>query len=529
MKKYFFITTIIIIIFLYPKTINANNLKIEGSNYVSKDISYKSDYRLFFEFDFKKSNLKIENKSSFNYTINIKINDKNNQYIFLNGDILTIKINNNVIYFSINDNILYKNIEFNKLGFYMSYKNDNVDYIKKNNIMFATSNIITNIERPISINEISQNIITTTNTGIIVDRKPTLLENTNILYTDKSYINFLESKNKKVGKYLLVYESDTYFGMKTYLYLYVIVSDISKPEIINIKNNNTINLSYKDKFNLDKYINDNIKLYDNNILLNNSNIIISKNTILQNKVGKYFVILEYIDQGMNKSDIRLDINIVDDVLPKISGHNTYATNIDNPIKLNDILKSLKGYDEIDKDITKNIKLETKNISFNKSGVYNLNYSLEDSSKNTSYYNVKVHVLENVFPIQNVYDNTLYTSSKSIISIDNIINISKKMGYIKNDIINKNIDIEMSLYKNNYNKKGTYDVYLNYILDNKKHSQKLKIEVLENANIPKKNRNIKTFNISILNLSISIFFFILINMILFSFVIYKRLSSFRRIN
>jgi len=281
--------------------------------------------------------------------------------------------------------------------------------------------------------------------------------------TNNLYIitdNYSTSKSK-IGSYKIVVSCYDNSGNESIPYVLTInVKDDIKPII----EGNTNYLSYlsnpitinelKNKLisidNHDGNITHKINIHDDNYSLN------------MDKIGVYYISFIVSDNSNNISDIfKIEITLVDDVLPIINGVNYYGVSTSEKLSISNITNSLTASDNIDGDISYKIILNEDNYSsfYNLAGTYYISYYVCDKSGNISLpFKIKIVVKESLTYIQSINKSLLYFDNQKLISDDEIFNILRieKDKYL-------NIIVVNNTYKNNYSVVGSYSV--NYEIEN----------------------------------------------------------------
>ena len=153
-------------------------------------------------------------------------------------------------------------------------------------------------------------------------------------------------------------------------------------------------------------------------------------------------------------------SLEDKLPPVFNGYKElYKTNIDSPIPLETILKSITALDETDGDITYKIEIIYENYSSNihKLGVYTVMLSVNDSLNNKSTLTIHIDIEDTTPPIiDGIQDYISYLSEP--LNIEQI-----KAQTVVTDNYYKNLEKELYVcedtYSKNKNKPGIYHVFL----------------------------------------------------------------------
>ena len=214
---------------------------------------------------------------------------------------------------------------------------------------------------------------------------------------------------------------------------------LSNPITINELKNKLISID-----NHDGNITHKINIHENNY---------SSNT---DKIGVYYISFIVNDDSNNISDIfKIEITLIDDVLPTIDGVNYYNVLTSEKISITSITNSLNAIDNVDGDISYNLVLNENDYSDNYiiPGTYYLSYYVCDKSGNISLpFKIKIDVKESLTYIKSINHSLLYFDNTHLISDDEILKILniKKDDYLNISTITNN-------YKTNYTTPGDYKI------------------------------------------------------------------------
>lgn len=126
--------------------------------------------------------------------------------------------------------------------------------------------------------------------------------------------------------------------------------------------------------------------------LNNKNIkdrVSIKSNLDENKMGTYIIKYTLKISFLNiNSTIERKINVVDNIAPILTVNS--EENITINMYEEFIMPTYEAYDNVDGIITDKIKIES-NLDTNKEGIYNIVYTISDSSNNTATKTITINV------------------------------------------------------------------------------------------------------------------------------------------
>ena len=308
------------------------------------------------------------------------------------------------------------------------------DYEKVDNTLVYQSSV----DDPIRLDDIN-------NQFIVWDNYDGNITSNIVVETD----NYTPNQNV-VGSYtvtLKASDSSNNTGRITYT---IHVSDLVAP---TFEQPSDVFVSYKETFDLNQILS-NVIVSDNyyddvEVSIKSENYSTNKD-----KIGAYKVELEAKDGSGNKATKSLNINVVDDVKPVISGSKVYDINVAENLSLDDILGNLTVIDEVDTYPIQKI-VESSNYLQNEVGNYEIVVSATDQSGNKETYTITVNVSDNIAPI-------FYINLSQI----NLTNLTPYNETELIELITKNlpvsyesIKVTLNEYQSNEKNPGVYRVQL----------------------------------------------------------------------
>lgn len=191
----------------------------------------------------------------------------------------------------------------------------------------------------------------------------------------------------KLGEYIIIYQVESN-NIKKQIKRTVKVVDKIPPEIIlnkeikACKNNNIIDIDIKAVDNYDGDISENVKY----------------------RIEDKFIYISVVDSSNNKTEIKENINYIDDIPPRL----TLNGNESIYIKIGDKYEEYgaKAIDSCDCDLTQNIEIENY-VDIQKVGTYKVIYKVKDKNNNESKISRKVFVVNEQDKIPTVNNGIIY--------------------------------------------------------------------------------------------------------------------------
>lgn len=234
------------------------------------------------------------------------------------------------------------------------------------------------------------------------------------------------TSNKTVkGVYEVKYKAtDTSNNVSDVFVVEVTVIDNIKPVI---SGNNTYTTPYNVQLTIDalKSVLSATDGYDGNIT---SQIALKTDNYTANKnvKGSYQVIFTVADSSNNSIDYTINITVVDNIKPTISGTNAYTTGSTVKLLEANIRAALTAVDDYDGTLTIQLISDNYSSNYKNVGDHTIKYRATDSSNNSMDYTVTVTVTDDVPPV-------IYTT-------DVFINIDGALNYTLEQIIEHLINI-----------------------------------------------------------------------------------------
>ena len=253
-----------------------------------------------------------------------------------------------------------------------------------------------------------------------------------------------------------------------------IVPTIEGPTLFESKLSSVISIGF---------ITSNMIIYDNIDSEAYKNLYIISDTYTNNiyKIGTYSIIFGVYDKFGNESiPYKVEVNVIDDVIPTIDGKNSYTSYLSAPLTITTIKSNLVAYDNYDGNLYNKIEILDDTYSHNKNniGIFHIFFPIKDSSNNISEpYKVEIVTYDDIAP--NILGETSY---KTLVS-KKIDILSLKLSLIANDNIDGDISNQIVLnedtYSTNFANPGNYFLTF-YVVDKSGNiSPYFKIKIIVN--------------------------------------------------
>jgi uncharacterized repeat protein (TIGR02543 family) len=244
--------------------------------------------------------------------------------------------------------------------------------------------------------------------------------------------NYTPNKST-IGTYQITYSVSDSSSNEATLTVYVIVVDSVAPVFTG--GQSTYTIGYDQVLNLTTTLSaiTATDAYDGVV-----SFVVTSNTYTghESTIGSYEIVLTATDSSGNEATRTLNVNVVDNVTPVISGPVSITVDYNTPITINQILEQMTATDVIDGDLTADIEIISSTFngtSFAVVGVYTIVFGVDDSNTNHAQYIVTVTVRDLVPPVWFVTDGFLITLDEAVsLSTAQILNIMQLAGLVDSD-------------------------------------------------------------------------------------------------
>lgn len=177
-----------------------------------------------------------------------------------------------------------------------------------------------------------------------------------------------------------------------------------------------------------------------------------------NKIGSWPIVFSATDSSGNKGTHTVNVIVIDNVAPVISGPKTILKNQTETLTLSQIKTQLTANDNVDGDITQKIVVVEDLYSGNghRVGKYIIKFSVSDNAGNTTEHTVEITVKDNVPPVFYVDNFFINVSQSLILTNEDIKNLLIATGQIEN-VGTTTMRFLLNEYSGNENKIGIYAV------------------------------------------------------------------------
>lgn len=241
---------------------------------------------------------------------------------------------------------------------------------------------ITNVDDPITETEIRSNLVAWDNEDGDISHLIQIEEDT---YTSNASV---------VGTWSITYVVEDSAGNDSSLIVHVLVKDITEPVITG--GQSTYTIGYKETLNIET-IRTSLSVTDNYDSSVTTTIKTNNYTANKGTIGQYQVVFSAIDTSGNEATKSILVNVVDNVVPTISGPTNLSKPKNQVLTESQIRGQLSAYDEISGNRTANITLVTDNYTGKGAlvGNYTLVYAVADAAGNQKQHTVTVTVIDDV--------------------------------------------------------------------------------------------------------------------------------------
>ena len=235
-----------------------------------------------------------------------------------------------------------------------------------------------------------------------------------------------------VGTWQIIYSVQDSAGNISTLTVHVLVRDVTAPTWNVAKAE--VDVSYTQTFDIEAYKSQ-LGVSDNYDPSGSLTITIHANTYTANKtvVGTYNVIYKVKDTAGNETLAQVEVNVIDDVAPTISGPTTIMKPNNTALTVGEIKSQLTANDVVSGNLTSSIAIQEDNYSGKGHlvGSYAIIFSVTDPSGNVGTHTVTVTVTDNIPPIFYIKDNYFITVDQSVtLTLAQIIDILEITGQLE---------------------------------------------------------------------------------------------------
>lgn len=308
----------------------------------------------------------------------------------------------------------------------------------------SVNEIISYVHSPISVAEIqsSLNAIDTID-GDVSSRITVISDN----YTSNKTI---------LGTYTIVFGVTDLSGNSNQVEIEVTVLDILKPEFSAM---DPIHIPYGNSYSVNEikqmlHASDN---YDGDI---STSITLVEDHYTSNSmiVGSYTMTFSVSDSSGNTASQTIVVNVVDEVAPIITGETSIVIGYDETITIPEILSNFSVTDNYDSSLS--FVTVSDSYSANKYiiGSYAVQFSVTDSSGNTSYVTVEIDVVDEIGPIIYFDSRIVQTYSDTVLELDDFLHLLSITGEISS-MESLNVRILYDSYSTHATIPGVYHLKL----------------------------------------------------------------------
>lgn len=330
----------------------------------------------------------------------------------------------------------------------------------------SAGTIISYYDSPITVNEIQSALVAYDAIDGDVTNEITLV---NDGYT---------ANNQTLGTYTVVFEVSDSSSNTSQIEVIVELVDVLKPVFSDI---GVVQAVYPNIYSVQDILSmlsasDN---YDGDI--SNQIILVDDGYSLNaNQTGIYQMTFEVEDTSSNVETYVLDIQVVDNEGPIITGLSNITVGYDNFISEADVKSNLSFTDNYDNQIDLELILENDTYSDNRYslGTYEMEFSVTDSSGNKTFKTVTIQVVDEMGPMVYFNSSIIQTYNDTVMALPDFMQLLRNTNEIDR-FKDYYVTIKYDSYTKNASVPGVYHLSLNFKDDYGDDLQKdLEIRVIE---------------------------------------------------
>jgi len=174
-------------------------------------------------------------------------------------------------------------------------------------------------------------------------------------------------------------------------------------------------------------------------------------------IGSYEVVFEVSDASMNTSQIVVEIELIDALKPVFSDIGTVTAVFPNVYTPSDILAMLFASDNYDGDISANIELVSDSYTSFADivGTYQMEFSVTDSSGNTTNYIQDIEVVDDEGPVISGITSVVVGYNTTITDSEIMLNLACMDNYDNSESLG--LVLVTDNYTNYHNQLGSYSM------------------------------------------------------------------------
>ena len=205
-------------------------------------------------------------------------------------------------------------------------------------------------------------------------------------------------------------------------------------------------------------------------------------TMNSNIPGIYEIVVSVIDSSGNEQSQTIQITVLDDVAPSISGPINYSFGYTNQHTIEDIISLLTVSDNVDSLTISDLIIvnDTYSANANTVGNYSVTVKVYDQSGNETKHTIDINVIDDVPPVIYVDNYIITVDMASTITNDDVVKLMINSAEIPNTYYSVNILVDE--YTGNEQKQGIYN-YKVQLTDNEgnEYEKEFVIKVIDENN------------------------------------------------
>lgn len=318
--------------------------------------------------------------------------------------------------------------------------------------------------------------------------------------------NYTASKDN-LGTYMITFEAvDEYSNTVSHVFNVTLV-DIDSPTVVS---NLHIDSYLSNPLDLTSVL-DTLEFTDNYDDMTNTNINVISNQFNGNESipGTYIIIFEVSDSSGNTMSNNLVVNVIDDVLPVISGPIAYQGSYDEGLTVEDFINMLNVSDNSDNINLNDIYIieDTYTNRTSLTGNFIISFGVIDSNNNEDIHSITITLFDDVAPVIYIDNYIVTVDSLSTFTTDDALTLLLNSNELSEGTYT--VTTLFNEYLGNELNEGTYIYLLEFTNEfGESYQKEFLVKVVDKSKI-EINDNLFIRNMILYSISIGFFGFVVI--------------------